>query len=231
MSIEIINANCMDVMAQYPDNYFSLAIVDPPYFSGPNKRKFYGTSCSTRKIKRTEYPILKEWAVPDKAYFDELFRVSKAQIIWGVNYYDDERLKGGRIVWDKVNGFSTFSDCEIAYCSAHDSVRLFRYMWNGAMQGKSVSEGHIMQGRKERNEKRINPCQKPVALYEWILQNHAKVGDRILDTHAGSCSLAIACMRMGEEYALDLTAIEIDEEMHRLAMERVEQYKAQTSLF
>ena len=221
------NENCKKATKRYPDKYFDLAIVDPPYFEGPNKRKYYGKSCSTRKIKRVEYPILEEWEIPDKAYFDELFRVSKHQIIWGVNYFSDERLKGGRIVWDKVNGDSTFSDCEIAYCSLHDSVRIFRFMWNGMMQGKSIREGHIMQGNKSLNEVRINPCQKPVALYEWILMQYAKEGYRILDTHAGSMSIGIACANLGYE----LEAFEVDPEMYRTASARMEAYGNQQCLF
>ena len=230
-AITFYNENSIEAMKRYPDNYFDLAIPDPPYFNGPNRRKFYGTSRSTRKIRRVEYPILPEWTVPGKRYFDELFRVSKHQIIWGVNYFKDERLTGGRIIWDKVNGSSTFSDCEIAYCSLHDSVRLFRYMWNGAMQGKSIKEGHIMQGNKSLNEIRINPCQKPVALYEWILSKYAKKGYKILDTHGGSCSLAIACLNFGADMDLNLTAFEINKEMYHLAMERIEDYQRQECIF
>ena len=227
MSTLFLNENCKIGMKRYPDNYFDLAVVDPPYFAGPNKRKFYGKSCSTRRIKRREYPILKDWDIPDKAYFDELLRVSKQQIIWGVNYFPDKRLKGGRIIWDKVNGASTFSDCEIAYCSIHDSVRLFRYMWNGAMQGKSMEEGHVMQGNKALNEVRINQCQKPVILYEWILMHYAKSGYKILDTHGGSMSIGIACENLG----FDLTAFEINKDMYALAVNRLEDYTNQLCIF
>lgn len=135
------NEDCMQLMTRYPDKHFDLAIVDPPYFSGPEKRQYYGRKISSIGVKRV-YEQTTQWAIPDKDYFDELFRVSKNQIVWGVNYYDYP-FGSGRIIWDKVNGQSSFSDCEIAYCSLHDSARLFRYMWNGMMQGKSIAEGHV----------------------------------------------------------------------------------------
>ena len=156
------NMDCMDGMKEFPDKYFDLAVVDPPYFTGPEKRGFYGRRVSPIGVKRV-YRVSEEWKIPEKEYFDELIRVSKNQIIWGCNYFKYGFLPG-RIVWDKCNGNSDFSDCEIAACSIHDSVRLFRYMWNGMMQGKSVNEGWIQQGNKKLNEKRIHPTQKPVAL-------------------------------------------------------------------
>ena len=131
-----INCDCMEGMARYPDRYFDLAVVDPPYFSGPEKRKFYGRKISPIGVQR-HYEPSSEWEVPGKDYFDELMRVSRHQIIWGCNHFDYP-FGPGRIVWDKCNGSSSFSDCEIAYCSLHDSVRLFRYMWNGMMQGLSL---------------------------------------------------------------------------------------------
>ncbi|HFI0216727.1 TPA: site-specific DNA-methyltransferase, partial [Streptococcus suis] len=135
---KFIHADCLEIMREYPDNYFDIAIVDPPYFTGPEKRKYYGRRVSPIGVQRL-YLETTEWSVPNREYFDELFRVSKDQIIWGVNYFQYD-FGPGRIVWDKVNGESSFSDCEIAFCSVHDSVRLFRYMWNGMMQGKSISE-------------------------------------------------------------------------------------------
>ncbi|MGT2806300.1 DNA methyltransferase [Streptococcus intermedius] len=225
MKGKFILDNCLDVMHQYPDKYFDLAIVDPPYFSGPEKRKFYGNKISTIGVSRT-YAQTSEWKVPDKEYFDELFRVSKNQIIWGVNYFDYS-FGPGRIVWDKVNGQSSFSDCEIAYCSLHDSTRLFRYMWNGMMQGKSISEGHLQQGNKVLNEIRIHPTQKPVNLYIWLLQNYASDGDKILDTHVGSASSLIACEEMGFNYV----GCELDEDIFNSAKQRLENYKSQIKLF
>lgn len=149
------NLDCMEGMKSFPDKYFDLAIVDPPYFSGPERRGFYGRKVSPIGVSRL-YEQMKHWDVPGNDYFQELFRVSKNQIIWGCNYFDYP-FGAGRIVWDKCNGASDFSDCEIAYCSLHDSVRLFRYMWNGMFQGKSMTEGWIQQGNKSKNERRIHP--------------------------------------------------------------------------
>lgn len=215
----------MPAIKKYPDNYFDLAIVDPPYFSGPEKRKYYGRKVSPIGVKRL-YGETSEWEVPDKEYFDELFRISKHQIIWGVNYFDYP-FSSGRIIWDKVNGESSFSDCEIAYCSLHDSVRLFRYMWNGMLQGKSISEGHIQQGNKKLNEKRIHPTQKPVNLYRWLIQKYAKEGYKILDTHVGSASSLIAF----EEAGLEYIGFEKDEQIFKSALARLEDFKSQLKLF
>lgn len=221
-----LNEDCMDVMKRYPDNYFDLAIVDPPYFSGPEQRKFYGNKISPIGVHRL-YGKTTKWEVPGKDYFDELFRVSKNQIIWGVNYFNNYSFGSGRIVWDKVNTHSSFSDCELAYSSLHDSTRLFRYMWNGMMQGKSISEGHIQQGNKALNEVRIHPTQKPINLYFWLLHNYAKAGDKILDTHVGSASSLIACQELGFEYV----GCELDEDIFYLAQQRLNDYGKQLKLF
>lgn len=200
----VILGDCIEVMRQWPDNKFKLAIVDPPYFSGPEKRKYYGQRVSGKNVKRIDYPVTGEWNVPREDYFQELLRVSEHQIIWGCNYFK-WHFGPGRIIWDKVNFDSSFSDCEEAYCSLHDSIRLVRYMWNGMMQGKSLKEGHVMQGNKKLNEKRIHPTQKPILLYKWILQQYAQEGWNILDTHLGSGSHRIAAYDMG----FDFTGIEI----------------------
>lgn len=223
---EFFNNDCMDIMKQYPDDYFDLAIVDPPYFSGPEKREFYGSKISPIGVHRRLYGKTTKWEVPGKDYFDELFRVSKNQIIWGVNYFNYS-FGSGRIVWDKVNTHSRFSDCELAYSSLHDSTRLFRYMWNGMMQGKSISEGHIQQGNKVLNEVRIHPTQKPINLYLWLLQNYAKDGDKILDTHVGSASSLIACQELGFEYV----GCELDKSIFNLAKQRLDAYEKQLKLF
>lgn len=217
------NMNCMDGMKDIPDKHFELAIVDPPYFSGPEKRSYYGRKVSPIGVQR-HYKPSNEWGLPDDIYFKELVRVSKNQIVWGINYFPTSALVGsGRIVWDKANGNSSFSDCEIAYCSYHDSVRLFRYMWSGMMQGKSISEGWVQQGDKNKNEARIHPTQKPIALYKWLLQKYAKEGDKILDTHVGSASSLIACHDMGFEYL----GFELDQDYFNAASERLNQHKSQ----
>lgn len=211
------NCDCMEGMKCFPDKYFELAIVDPPYFSGPEKREYYGRKVSPIGVQRIYKPV-DDWNIPDERYFDELIRVSKNQIIWGCNYFK-YFFGPGRIVWDKCNGASSFSDCEIAYCSMHSSVRLFRYLWNGMMQGKSLTESSIQQGNKKLNEKRIHPTQKPVLLYKWILNIYAKAGDKILDTHVGSASSLIACREYGYKYV----GFEINKYYYDLAKLRMEE--------
>ncbi len=216
-----INDDCMRVLVRYPDNYFDVAIVDPPYFSGPERRGYYGSKNSKIGVNRT-YHKSDNWDVPKNEYFEELFRVSKNQIIWGCNYFDYIFPTPGRIVWDKCNYKSPFSDCEIAYCSFHNSVRLFRYMWNGMMQGKSIEDGHIMQGNKKLNEKRIHPTQKPVKLYEWLLMKYCKPGDVILDTHVGSASSLVAFAKHGFDYV----GCEIDPYYFETASKRIQEETA-----
>lgn len=222
MNNQAFNLDCLPEMRKYPDKYFDLSIVDPPYFSGPEKRGYYGCSNSKIGVERVDYPISETWTVPDATYFRELERVSKCYIVWGCNYFE-YIFCHGRIVWDKCNGKSSFSDCEIAATNCHDSVRLFRYMWNGMCQGKSILEGHIMQGNKKKNEVRIHPTQKPVDLYRWILMNYAKPGDRILDTHLGSGSSRIAAYDLG----FDFTGYELDEETFKRQENRFHEYKSQ----
>lgn len=157
------NMDCMKGMAQFPDGFFDLAVVDPPYFSGPERRGYYGSKVSKIGVYR-DYPVSPVWEIPGRAYFDELRRVAKHYIVWGCNYFSYE-FAPGRIVWDKCKKGTSFSDCELAATDLFNTVRLFRFMWNGMLQGKSVAEGHIMQGNKKLNEQRIHPTQKPVALY------------------------------------------------------------------
>lgn len=198
-SNKVYNEDCMIGMARFPDKYFDLAVVDPPYFSGPEQRAYYGSKVSTQKVRRVQYPVTEEWKVPGADYFHELERVAKRYIVWGCNYFD-YRFAPGRIVWDKCNGSSTFSDCEIAATNIHDSVRLYRYMWNGMMQGKNVDEGHIMRGNKATNDVRIHPTQKPIDLYRWIFRTYAEEGWRILDTHVGSGTSRRAAWEGGLEF-------------------------------
>lgn len=218
----VYNADCLPAMKEYPDQYFDLAVVDPPYFSGPERRAYYGSSVSTTNISRKYYPVTEHWQVPTAEYFDELKRISKKYIVWGCNYYDYV-FDPGRIVWDKCNGNSTFSDCEIAATNCHDSVRLFRYMWNGMMQGKNMYEGHIMRGNKAENEKRIHTTQKPLDLYRWIFTKYAQKGDRILDTHVGSGT----SRRAAFEFGLDFVGYEIEKVYFDLQEQAFEEHTAQ----
>lgn len=233
--INITNEDNMLLMARYPDNYFDLAIVDPPYGIGVAKMAY--TQEKNRSAKQKNGNLLNvkkqkykksDWdnKPPTKEYFNELKRVSKEQIIWGINYMP-YNFVGGRIVWDKCTpeGVS-FSDCEIAYCSLHNGIRLFTYLWAGMFQGKSLTEPTTQQGNKLLNEKRIHPTHKPVRLYKWILSKYAKKGFKILDTHLGGGSIAVACCDLG----YDLTACEIDKEYFNDSMKRINAVINQTKL-
>lgn len=220
------NMDCMEGMAKIPDGYFDLAVVDPPYFSGPERRGYYGCKQSKIGARRCYYPVIESWEVPGKAYFDELRRVAAHYIVWGCNYFDYE-FAPGRIVWDKCNQSTSFSDCELAATDLFDSVRLFRFMWNGMLQGKSISEGYIMQGNKALNEKRIHPTQKPVALYDWIFQRYAKQGWKVLDTHLGSGSSRIAAYNAG----LSFVGFELCKEYFDRQEERFSAYTSQLDMF
>lgn len=217
--------DCMNGMAEFPDKYFDLAVVDPPYFSGPERRKFYGSKVSKIGVHR-EYPVSPVWSIPSDKYFTELMRVSKHYIVWGCNYFH-YNFAPGRIVWDKCNQNSSFSDCEIAATDLFSSVRLFRFMWNGMLQGKSISEGYIQQGNKALNEKRIHPTQKQVNLYSWIFKNFARQGDKVIDTHLGSGSSRIAAY----EADLQFIGFEIDETYFELEEQRFREYTDQQSMF
>lgn len=221
----VVNCDCMEYMRTVPNKAFDLAVVDPPYFSGPERRGYYGSRVSKIGVHR-DYPISPQWDIPGVEYFEELQRVAKHYIVWGCNYFD-YHFAPGRIVWDKCNSSSSFSDCELAATDLFTSVRIFRFMWNGMLQGKSVEEGTIQQGNKKLNEKRIHPTQKPVALYRWIFKNYAYAGDRILDTHLGSGSSRIAAYDAG----LDFVGCEIDPTYFKLQEERFNEYTAQQSLF
>jgi site-specific DNA-methyltransferase (adenine-specific) len=224
----IYNMDCMVAMKDIPDKYFELAIVDPEYgrkqHGGINRSGYVKQANGTKLYVADGGYAKKDWdsKPADAQYFDELFRVSKNQIIWGVNYFG-YKFGPGRIVWDKCNDGSDQSDCEIAYCSLIDTVRIFRYMWRGMFQGKGIDNGWIQQGNKLLNEKRIHPTQKPVALYKWQLREFAHYGWKIIDTNSGSCSLEIACHDMGFEYM----AFEIDKDYYDAAMKRIEAHKAQ----
>ncbi len=213
--IEYYNEDCMVGMKRYGDKHFDLAIVDPPYFADYAKENYPGAKISTTGVKRHRFNS-NHWVVPEQSYFNELLRVSIHQIIWGYNYYSIFNLGSGRIVWDKENDASSFSKCEIAYCSMHKSVQIFRYMWNGMLQGDMANK-----------ESRIHPTQKPVKLYKWLLHNYAKKGDLILDTHVGSASSLIACYDMG----FDAVGFELDKDYYEASKKRLNDFMAQGRLF
>jgi site-specific DNA-methyltransferase (adenine-specific) len=207
----------MEGMARYPDKYFDLAIVDPPYGIGMSKGTF--SSNKEKNITSKRNYISKDWdsSIPNKKYFKELQRVSKNQIIWGGNYMI-EFLQNTScfIVWDKKsNDGSNFADAEIAWTSFKTAIRLFKYDWIGF--------GYLNNPQKE---KKIHPTQKPVALYKWLLSNYAKQGDKILDTHLGSGSSRIAAYEMG----FDFTAFELDTEYFEAQEKRYKAHIAQLKL-
>jgi site-specific DNA-methyltransferase (adenine-specific) len=202
-------------MACYPDKYFDLAIVDPPFFDGPNTSDFYGGKVKNKFRSPGRYKKTDFWDIPENDYYQELLRVSKEQIIWGINYFDFQNVPSGRIIWDKKNDSGTFSNGEIASCSLIKSVRFFRFLWHG-----------FLQENMKQKEIRIHPTQKPVALYKWLLSNYAKPEWSILDTHLGSGSIAIACHDLG----FDLTACEIDKNIFDESMKRINEYQSQYTL-
>ena len=215
---ELHNIDCMAYMATLPDKAFDLAIVDPPYGIDIGNDARAGVKFKVAATKRTDY-VKKDWdkSVPTEKYFLELFRVSKHQIIGVVNYYPYNFLAGGRIFWDKetAENYSN-SDGELAFCSKINSVKKYKYMWNG-----------MLQGDMKNKETRIHPTQKPVKLYEWLLTNFAKQGHKILDTHLGSGSIAIACNNLG----FDLVGCELDQDYYKAACDRINQATAQTRMF
>ena len=205
-ALDIRNCDCMEMMREFPDRHFHLCIVDPPYGIGEDGLRNHsrGNKALAKKYK----PYANGKSKPSNAYFDELFRVSKHQIIWGANHFISRFARDSScwLVWDKENGNSDFADCELAWSSFRMAVRKFSFMWHG-----------MLQGNMKNKEERIHPNQKPVALYNWILNKYSAPGQRILDTHMGSGSIAIACHYFGA----DLTACELDAYYYNAAMSRI----------
>ena len=211
------NMDCIEGMKQFPDKYFDLAIVDPPYGIGENGSKNH-TRGSLAKAKNYKAFAGGDVQPPNEEYFEELFRISKNQIIFGANHFISRMPYDSScwIVWDKVNGESDFADCELAWTSFKSAVRKFEFRWAG-----------MLQGNMKNKEVRIHPTQKPVALYEWLLSRYAKVGDIILDTHVGSASSLLACHRTNHKFV----GFELDENYYKLSKERLDNEIAQLRLF
>ena len=210
----ITNECNMELMSRYKDNYFDLAIVDPPYGIGD-----FNNTISKKIHKKINWNN----NIPTKEYFDELKRVSKNRIIFGVNYYGKYVDDVGRIVHDKTGGgkrkgMGNLSDCDIASHSFGVNMKIFHYVSIGNVIGNKIDW---------ENQMRWHPCQKPISLYEWLLMNYAKEGDKILDTHLGSGSIALACHNLG----FDLTACELDTEYYNAAIKRIDQHKSQIRMF
>ena len=199
--INLLNVDCMDYLRTLGDKAFELAIVDPPY--GLSKKSWHGSGKLKKRIFNTSAGKGTRWdAPPPQEFFDELFRVSANQIIFGGNYFNLPPVRG-IIAWDKCQPWENFSQFELAWTSFDRPARLFRHRNNGV--------------------KKIHPTQKPVELYKWLLSKYAVDGDRILDTHLGSGSIALACHELG----FDLTGCEIDKSYYDGARARLEHFKQQ----
>jgi site-specific DNA-methyltransferase (adenine-specific) len=207
--INFHNADCMEFMKQVPDKYYSLALVDPPYGIGAGKMTMGSGKHKFKKGKNWDSEI------PKAEYFNELFRISKNQIIWGGNYFALP-LNNNWLIWDKLNPNLSFSEAELAWCSIDKNIRIF----------KRYSAMDDIDGPKR------HPTQKPVALYEWLLSKYAKPNDKIIDTHGGSGSIAIAVDKANTldntNYSLDI--IELDKDYFKDSVNRFNQYKSQSTI-
>jgi len=215
--INFHNIDCMDFMKQKPENYYDLAIVDPPYGLG------MGVNLNVNAKVNYEN---KNWdtEIPSNEYFNELKRISKNQIIWGGNYFSHLWQEGckGFICWNKLNHHDNRADVELAWTSFNKLSKYVEYMWDGNRYG---TKGNIKGVGKPTI--RIHPTEKPIQLYRWLLQNYAKEGDKILDTHGGSGSIAIACDIEG----FDLDICEIDKDYFEASKKRFNIHKSQLKLF
>jgi site-specific DNA-methyltransferase (adenine-specific) len=205
----ITNEDNMQLMSRYPDNYFDLAIVDPPY--GVEQMTGKEFSHNRGKLKNRQLnkgaDKINVWDIrPDKEYFDELFRVSKNQIIWGGNYFELPPYRCP-IAWDKCQPWENFSQIELAWTSFNKPASIVKI--------------------DNRTGGKIHPTQKPIELYKWLLHKYAVDGDKILDTHLGSGSIALAC----HDYGFELTACELDPEYYELAIDRINTHTSQKKLF
>lgn len=211
MLSEVTNEDCMALMARYPDKYFDLAIVDPPYGIGEaNEKRMLSRHHTQKKYAG------KTWdkKSPDINYFNELIRVSKNQIIWGANHFISKIPYNSScwLFWDK-DRYGDFADGELAWTSFKTAVRKYKYIWDGF--------------RKQNPEERFHPTQKPIALYDWIFKNYSKPTDKILDTHLGSGSSRIAAYKN----KLHFVGCELDKEYFEAQEKRFNNFKSQLTLF
>jgi site-specific DNA-methyltransferase (adenine-specific) len=218
MKIELLNKDCMDVMAEYPDKYFDLAIIDPPYGIGQDGRNNHSRG-KMAKSKDYSQRLKYDNNAPEMEFFVELIRISKNQVIFGANHFISKIPYDSScwIVWDKDNGETDFADCELAWTSFKTAVRKFRYKWQG-----------MLQENMKNKEVLIHPNHKPIMLYKWILKNYAKPEFKIIDTHLGSGSSAIAAYDFG---VYEFIGCEIDKEYFEAAKQRFDIYKMQQKLF
>ena len=215
--MKITNEDNMVLMARYPDNYFDLAIVDPPYGIGEKGQRNKTGDRPNEKWKNPKsqkYKSFDDSKPPTKEYFQELKRVSKNQVIWGANYFTEYLSPSkGWIVWNKKADIKEhLSMCELAWTSFDKKCNMYEHLWAGF--------------KKKYKVNRIHPTEKPKELYEWLLMNYAKEGDKILDTHLGSGSIALACHNLN----FDLTACELDQDYYKAALKRIENHTKQQRL-
>jgi len=220
--ITITNEDNMELMARYPDKYFELVICDPPYGIGADKNAYKnGINCKKNDFKEHRKT---EWdnVIPTKKYFKELFRISKRQIIWGGNYFTEFLPPVmSWIIWDKMQYNFSFSDGEMAWYSENTKMTIIRY-------ARGNESGFAPKSIKtDKNFVNIHPTQKPVGLYKRLLDKYAKQGDKILDTHLGSGSIALAC----HDYGFELTACELDKDYYDAAIKRIKNHVSQQQLF
>lgn len=213
--ITLYNADCMDIMREMPDKAFDLAIVDPPYglnfgtFNRTNKDS-YGNRHKANKYVNGDW----DKGIPTDEYWEQLFRITKNQIVWGGNYFPLPPCRGF-VFWNKKNPVPNFSDGEFAWTSFNKPARCFDFRYYGNIQGNTNADP------------KIHPTQKPIELYKWLLVNYAKSGDKILDTHLGSGSICIACDDLGFE----MTGIELDPDYYEAARKRLINHQSQQKLF
>lgn len=212
---EVYNEDCMLGMARYPDKYFDLAIVDPPYGINADAKNSGKKLQSEKSASLSKFYGNQKWDsnIPEDKYFIDLCRVSKKQIIWGANYFG---LVGGMLYWHKNVTMPTYSQGELAWLSWLNKVDFIEITWHG-----------MLQEDMKNKENRIHPTQKPIALYKWILGKYAQPNDKILDTHLGSQSSRIACYDMG----FDFVGFELDKEYFDKGNKRFEEFKSQLKLF
>ncbi len=215
MISETYNRDCVEAMKEFKDNHFDLAVVDPPYGIGADKKNSTSKLQTSKSASRSTFYGNQDWDsnIPTKEYFDELKRVSKRQLIWGANYFG---LKGGYLYWHKNVTMPTYSQGELAYLSWLNKVDFVEITWHG-----------MIQQNMKNKEIRIHPTHKPIALYDWIFQNYAKEGDLILDTHLGSQSSRIAA----HKHKLDFIGFEIDKDYFEEGNKRYETFASQLTLF
>lgn len=218
MESKVFNIDCMEGMKQYPEKYFDLAVVDPPYGIGENgsKNKSRGILAKAKDYK-SFYGNDNE--SPDVDYFSELIRISKNQIVWGANHFISKIPFDSScwIVWDKNNCGNDFADCELAWTSYKTAVRKFKFTWHG-----------MLQENMKNKESRIHPTQKPVSLYDWIFLNYLPKGGKVIDTHLGSGSNRIAADKSGN---IEFVGYELDKDYFEAQEKRWKEYKMQQKLF